>query len=194
MTPEQKQEFEERVYRSLRSSNTVIPTPHVLVPMWMAEAYVSMSSFLKQASRLWLPKTSIYDKLPYHQCDFCLRTSSTAVVPCAVIMCLPGDQHNPLLTCNCTDAAVLLSANCLMRHPYYGVECRKAIDHPEDSVQLSDKLNETARRYRMYGQSDAFTSPYPLKRGKRFDMPEPGMKTILVADVLLTWALCNISM
>jgi hypothetical protein len=59
---------------------------------------------------------------------------------------------------------------------------------------VNQELAHTIRSYQKYGKMDAFAAPNPLKRGPRFDMPMPGMKSIVAADILLTWILCNVSM
>ena len=65
--------------------------------------------------------------------------------------------------------------------------------NPNDVVQLSDELRGASEQYQRYGAIDAASAPNPLARGPRFDMPTPGMKAIVAADVILTILLCNVS-
>lgn len=72
------------------------------------------------------------------------------------------------------------------------MQCREAMAHP-GRVQLSDELRGAHDAYKQFGAVDAAHAPNPLAKGPRFDMPTPGMKAIVFADVMLTWLLCNVS-
>ena len=70
-------EMESDEMRSLVNSNTLVPTPSVYIPAWMAEAYIAYRDFRKRVERLWLPETSMQTKLPYYSCapNLCPRGS-----------------------------------------------------------------------------------------------------------------------
>jgi hypothetical protein len=72
VSPEQKAHFEARVRSRLANQETVLPTPHVLIPAWMAETYFKVSTVLDKMRRLWLPHSTLEHKLPYHQCALLL--------------------------------------------------------------------------------------------------------------------------
>lgn len=82
--------------RSLINSNMLVPTPSVYIPAWMAETYTAYRRFSKRVERLWLPESSVQNKLPYYECappwsvrapcmrvrspDYFLKTRQTADV------------------------------------------------------------------------------------------------------------------
>lgn len=57
-----------QAHTGLVKYETVIPMPHVLIPAWMADAYLRVSTVYKKARRLWLPVATLETKLPYHAC------------------------------------------------------------------------------------------------------------------------------
>lgn len=72
--------------------------------------------------------------------------------------------------------------------------CREAVTNPGKWVKLDGKFEHLTQQYRKYGHAGRFESSSTVdrKRGNRFDMPEPGMKSIVVAEILLTWFLTTV--
>jgi hypothetical protein len=71
---------------------------------------------------------------------------------------------------------------------------REAVSDPGKWVRLDGKFEHLTQQYRKYGRAGRFESSSTVNRGRgpRFDMPTPGMKTIVAAEILLTWFLTTV--
>ena len=107
---EQKASLEAKVYSSLVKHEAIIPTPSVLIPEWMAETYVVLSSFLRRCGRLFLPETSINNKLPYHKCGLIYASDCHDHLGIATVadLCLFCPTNLHVIGCRRTLPAVLV--------------------------------------------------------------------------------------
>lgn len=67
--------------------------------------------------------------------------------------------------------------------------------NPEAAVGLPRTLVRAQRQYALSGVDGKFTTTahFDRARGKRFTMPQPGLKSIIGANIILAYALSQIT-
>jgi hypothetical protein len=145
------------------------PVYTVIFPQWMVEVYQDVSAFGNAARRLFLPENSIKSKLPYYRC---------CVLPSVFSRKLALSSDHCSVACRV--------------HPFCA--CREAVTNPGTIVKLDGKFEHLTQQYKRYGRYGRFESSSTVdrKRGRRFDMPMPGMKSIVATEIVLTWFLSTV--